>query len=98
MLPICRRTARAEDDLIEIWLHIAADNPTAADQMLDRLSLAEQHLTHHPALGPARSDIAPEMRMYIVGHYLLLYRQIADGVEIVRVTHGARDISNLPMG
>ncbi len=96
-LPICRRTARAEEDLIEIWLHIAADNPAAADRLLDRLGAAERRLVRHPELGPVRADIAIGMRFFVVGAYLLLYRQIEGGVEIVRVTHGARDLANLPL-
>jgi toxin ParE1/3/4 len=27
-----------------------------------------------------------------VGNYLIFYRPISDGIEIVRVLHGARDI------
>jgi len=30
-----------------------------------------------------------------VRRYLILYREIADGVEIVRVVHGARDVQTL---
>lgn len=43
-------------------------------------------------MGPARPDIAKEMRYHPVGSYLLLYRLIKNGVEIVRVVHGARDL------
>jgi toxin ParE1/3/4 len=32
-----RRTALAEGDLIDIWLYIAAENPGAADRLLDRI-------------------------------------------------------------
>jgi hypothetical protein len=35
--PRLRRTARAEEDLIEIWTYIARDNPKAADRLLDQL-------------------------------------------------------------
>ena len=35
LLPIVRN-ARAEDDLIAIWLHNARDNEAAADRLLDR--------------------------------------------------------------
>jgi toxin ParE1/3/4 len=36
-----------------------------------------------------------ELRYHPVGNYLLLYRVIADGIELVRVVHGARDLNNL---
>jgi plasmid stabilization system protein ParE len=39
------RTARAEQDLIEIWTYIAADNPRAADRLLDRIDEARKVLS-----------------------------------------------------
>jgi len=82
---------------MDIWLHIATDNPAAADRVLDHFSGAETRLARHPELGHARPDIAPDLRLLVVGQYLMLYRRIDGGVEIVRVTHGARDIANLPL-
>jgi plasmid stabilization system protein ParE len=31
------------------------------------------------------------VRRHVVGNYLIYYRPIADGVEILHVVHGARD-------
>ncbi len=46
-------------------------------------------------MGPARPDLAAGLRYFIVGNYLVLYREAPDGVEIVRVVHGARHLPNL---
>lgn len=89
------RTARAEDDLIEIWLYIAQDNREAADTLLDKIDRACAQLAEHPALGPARPDLAPELRYSTVGRYLILYREIAGGIEVVRIVHGARHLPDL---
>ena len=88
-----RRTAEAERDLLSIWRYIAEDNPTAATRLL--LSIDEKCalLADNPRLGPARPDIAPDLRYFTVGSYLILYREAPDGVEIVRVLHGARNLS-----
>jgi hypothetical protein len=32
-MPVVKRTAQAEEDLITLWLHIAKDNPFAADRL-----------------------------------------------------------------
>ncbi|MBV9734443.1 MAG: type II toxin-antitoxin system RelE/ParE family toxin, partial [Acidisphaera sp.] len=32
-----RKTAQARRDLLDIWLHIALDDPAAADRVFDRL-------------------------------------------------------------
>lgn len=34
-MSVIQRTAQAEEDLIEIWIYIAQDNPRAADRVLD---------------------------------------------------------------
>ena len=34
-MPTIRRSPRAAGDLIELWTHIAVDDPAAADRMLD---------------------------------------------------------------
>ena len=67
-------TKKAREDLIDIWLHIAEDDPTAADRVLDRLDDAASHLADHPEIGAARDDIRPGLRYLISGSYLLLYR------------------------
>jgi toxin ParE1/3/4 len=70
------RTHRARQDLIEIWEHVAADNPAAADALLDHIEKTCSQLIDHPRLGPARDDIRPGFRYLIVGDYVALYRII----------------------
>lgn len=89
------RTRRARQDLIEIWSHIAAENPAAADTLLDRIDENCTRLTRHPHVGPARDDIRPGLRYLVVGDYIMLYRLVDDDVEIVRVIHGRRDLFKL---
>jgi toxin ParE1/3/4 len=36
-MPVIRRTAQAEEDLIDLWLYIAQDNPGAADRLLEEI-------------------------------------------------------------
>ena len=37
-------TRAAREDLIDIWTHIAEDDPSAADRVLDRLDEVAAHL------------------------------------------------------
>lgn len=90
MLPIIR-TDRADEDLIEIWAYIAADNPTAADRTLDAIEARWQQLSLHPYSGLTRDDIAPGIRHLVAGGYLTLYRVTDAGIEIIRVLHGRRE-------
>ena len=92
---ILRLTQRAEDDLIAIWTYIATHNPRAADQLLDDIDTKARLLSEFPEIGQARPDIAEGLRYLPIGSYLILYRQITQGIEVVRVVHGARRIEDL---
>ena len=94
-MPIVQRTAQADEDLIDLWVYIAQDNPDAADHLLDEFEKKFALLAGQPRLGAARSDIAPGLRHFPVGNYLILYREIDPGIEVVRVVHGARRLSDL---
>jgi hypothetical protein len=56
----------AEEDLIEIWIYIAQDNPGAADSVLDDIEERFYALADNPLMGRLRPNIAPELR-YIYG-------------------------------
>ena len=58
-----------------------------------------RHLAHaedlpgqFPRLGQARPDLAPDLRHWVVGAYIMLYRIDPDAVTIVRIVHDARDL------
>ena len=86
------RAPRAAEDLIEIWAWIAADDAAAADRMLDLIEAKLRLLADNPALGPARPDIARELRLFPIRRYVVLYRALPDGIEVVRVVHRMRDL------
>ena len=94
-MPRVRRTPLAAQDLEDIWFYVAQDDPAAADRLLDTFEEKIGLLAENPHIGPARPDIAEDLRYSPVGSYLLLYRIVSGGVEIVRVVHGARDLLNL---
>ncbi len=88
-------TPQARLDLIEAGLYIAEGNPDAADRFHDALNKTFQRLAQHPQLGRARPELDRELRSLPHRQYVIYYRPTARGVEIVRVLHGARDISPL---
>ena len=90
-MAVLRRTQRAATDLLDIWRYVGEHDPNAADRLIRALDAKAVLLSENPRLGPARPDIAEGLRYFPVGRYVLLYREIAGGVEIVRCVHGARD-------
>jgi toxin ParE1/3/4 len=91
-VPQVRYTVRARRDLLDIWLEISEVNPAAADDLHHRLEARVEILRRFPESGPLRPDLAPEARVLVELPYLILYRIIPEGVQIVRVLHGARNI------
>lgn len=85
----------AEQDLLELWLYIAEDSPENADRFLDRLDATAQRLANLRDLGRIRPELAPGLRSLPVDHYVLFYRPVADGIALVRVVRGSRDIDAL---
>jgi toxin ParE1/3/4 len=88
-------TPRAAADLEDIGDHIALDSPAAAARTIDHLEEVSILLSEHPRIGISRDDIAKGVRVFPVGNYLILFRTLADGVEVVRYVHGARQLLGL---
>jgi toxin ParE1/3/4 len=92
---------KAEEDIREIVLYIADDNPDAADAFRAALENARERLADLPEMGTIRHFGNPELinlRMLPVPKfkkYLIFYLNNDDGLEIVRVLHAARDIPSL---
>jgi toxin ParE1/3/4 len=89
------RTARAEEDLIEIWTYIAKDNENAADRTLDALERKTRLLGLYPQIGRRRPDVGDDVRSAISGCFLILYRLREDQVEIVRYVLVRRQLEGL---
>ena len=89
------RSREADEDLTEIWVRIAADNPAAADRMIHALLDAEVRLAAFPNTGRPRDDLRPALRSRAVGSYVIFYRAMEAGIFVIRIVHGARDIDDL---
>ena len=94
MNPVRKRT-QAEEDLIGIWLRIAQDSPFHADHFLDFLDEKMRLLASSPRMARLRPELSEGLRAFPVDDYVVFYREADQGIEIVRVLHGARDIAAL---
>ena len=90
-----RLTRRAEQDVLDIWLYIAADNITAADKLVDRFTEIYERLADNPGIGSSQEQYRPGLRCFPVGNYIVFYRTIDGGIEVYRVLHGARQLEDL---
>lgn len=87
-------TPRARRDLIEIGTAIAQDSLRAADAVLAEIDNQSRLLARLPRLGRKRDELASGLRSFVVGSYVVFCWIVKNGVEIVRVLHGARDIAS----
>ncbi len=88
-------SSEANADLLEIWVYIAERSIESADRMVDSIREKCQLLADSPAMGRKRAELAEGLRSFPVGHYVIYYRQTDDGILVVRVLHGARDVDAL---
>jgi toxin ParE1/3/4 len=90
-----RLSPQAKSELEAIGDHIAEDSPTNAERFIERLTGKFVALGRNPRIGRARPELRSDLRSFPYGAYLILYRVIDDGVEIVRVVHAARNLDDL---
>ena len=87
------RRPQAQDDIDDIWNYIADDNIHAADNWLDKLDEQFVLLTQQPLMGRARDELSAGIRSFPLGRYVIFYLPRANGIDVVRVLHSARDVS-----
>ncbi len=94
-MPVIVKRPKALSDLAQIWDYIADDSEERADAFIATIDAKFQTLSQHPAMGRRREELAPALRSFPVGRHLIFYVALTNGVDIVRVLHGSRDIAIL---
>lgn len=93
MARILRRPA-AVRDLITLWGYIdSVSSPEQADALLDEIERVLLLLAAHPLIGRQRHDLRPGLRSHPVGRYLVFYLPLEDGIDLIRVIYGGRDLA-----
>ena len=92
-MALVKRSAKAEEDLIDIWLYISDDSPENADRFLDKLNEKAKKIAEFPDIGVSRPELTDNLKSFPVDRYVLFYRVIPEGIELVRVLHSSKDIT-----
>ncbi|WP_235578386.1 type II toxin-antitoxin system RelE/ParE family toxin [Pseudorhodoferax sp. Leaf267] len=93
-----RKRPLAYADLADIWSYIADDSEQQADLFLDMLDVRLALLATQPEMGRERPELAPRLRAFPVKRYVVFYRPMRDGIEVLRVLHSARDVTRAKFG
>ena len=90
-----RLTKQAEADLDALWDYIASKDPDAADRLVDAVLEGSRMHVRFPNIGQSRDELRPGLRCFIASPYVVFYRPMEDTIEVLRILHGARDMSSL---
>ena len=82
----------ADADLAEIYQYIAERSPAGADSFVREIARRFENLGMFPFIGRERSMLFRGMRSVVVHPYVVFYTVEPDGIVIMRVLHGRRDI------
>jgi toxin ParE1/3/4 len=96
--PAARFLPAAERDVDAIADYIAKDSVDAALRFYDAVRSDARKLAEMPGMGPTWDFESPahaDVRFWPVRgfpNHLIFYRPAPDGIEVIRVIHGARDL------
>jgi toxin ParE1/3/4 len=91
-MPQVLRTEETLADLRQIASYIAQDSPAAASHWLEDMEHLFSMLATQPRIGKRmRTKRLGTVRQFSRGNYVVYFKPLADGVEILRILHGARD-------
>ena len=88
----------ADEDIAEAFLYISQDSVDAAVRFLVAVRADARKLAEMPGMGATREFARPDLqgvKFWPIGgfrNHLIFYRRIEDGIEVLRVIHGARNI------
>jgi len=87
-----RKHARAESDLIEIWLYTYEQwGEVHAERYFDELEQGINQLEHHPELGRRCDHIRHGYRSLRINRHVAYYTVKSSVVYVVRVLHEKMD-------
>lgn len=93
-----RLSTAAESDLTDIWTYRSESGEERADELTERLVKQFTMLATFPEVGRSRPEIREGLRSFVAEHHVIFYRLIDQGIEVVRVLYGTRDIENIFSG
>lgn len=85
----------ASRDLEEIIDYFAERDIDAGERFIGEFNNKCRNLVQFPNLGRSYADLATSLRGMALDGYIVFYKPADDGIEIVRVVSGYRDLPTL---
>ena len=100
-MPLLIERPRARQELEDIAVRIGIDRPSAARRFLLAARKTYNNLAAIPEMGALWTPENPHfqgLRYFPIPrypNYVIFYRPLPDGVEILHILHGARDLQSV---
>lgn len=89
-------TDAAKADITRIAAYLRRNNPRAAGELCRDLRRAMRRLAEFPGIGHFRDDLTGHgVRFWCVRSYLIIYLADQKPLRVIRVAHGAQDLSRM---
>jgi toxin ParE1/3/4 len=82
-------------DLEEILDYFSSRDVEAGERFINKFEKKCKNLADFPNMGRSYDDIKPSLQGLPLAGYIIFYRIIDDGIEIIRVISGYRDLKSL---
>jgi toxin ParE1/3/4 len=90
------RSAQATSDLLDIWIHVKTTQSEAkATALIRTLERKLRLLAGQPQMGRPRDELRAGLHSFPVKPYVIFYQPLSDGILLLRVVHGRRDLDAL---
>lgn len=84
----------AVNDLHGIWRYVYEKSKSlaGADRLIETIDETAAVYASRPELGIARPELDTSVRCFPVSRYVVYYVATDDGIEVLQVIHGSRDL------
>lgn len=84
----------AQEDLFDVWRYVYEESRSLkiADSFVDKIDATCRVYATQPELGELRPDLARRVRCFPVSNHVVFYVPLTDGIKVIQIVHGARDI------
>jgi plasmid stabilization system protein ParE len=87
-------TDLAQSDIRDIVAYLKARSPRVAHQVRLEFRIAMKRLADFPGIGHLREDVTDQsVRFWSVYSYLIVYRPNVKPLQVIRVLHGAQELT-----
>jgi toxin ParE1/3/4 len=90
------RRQQAREDLFDIYEYLAEQaGEIRADAFVVRVEQRLQSIAAHLYASRSRDDLRTGLRSVVIGRYVAFFLPIDDGIELVRLLYGGRDLPSI---